>query len=176
MRLLIKQKVFSLTESFNVYDENENVKYTVKGEFFSLGKKLHVYDASGNELGMIRQKLLTFFPMFMIDIGGREVGTISKGFSFFRDNYTALCLLPRDNYQVDYKGWDVRGDWFDWDYEVYRGDYKVLDIQTKLLSWGDTYIVDVKSNEDELAALMLVLAIDAVNDAKRAANSSSYSS
>ena len=52
----------------------------------------------------------------------------------------------------------------------------MLDIQTKLLSWGDTYIVDVKSNEDELAALMLVLAIDAVNDAKRAANSSSSSS
>ena len=41
--------------------KNENVKYTVKGEFFSLGKKLHVYDANGNELGMIRQKLLTFF-------------------------------------------------------------------------------------------------------------------
>ena len=165
MRLLIKQKVFSLTDSFNVYDENENIKYTVKGEFFSLGKKLHVYDASGNELGMVRQKILTLLPMFFIEINGVEVGTISKGFSFFKDNY-----------EVDYKGWDVRGDWFDWDYEVYRGDYKVLDIQTKLLSWGDTYIVDVKNNEDELAALMLVLAIDAVNDAKRASSSASSSS
>ncbi len=37
MRLLIKQRVFSWTDSYDVYDENENPKYFVKAEFFSLG-------------------------------------------------------------------------------------------------------------------------------------------
>ena len=37
MRLLIKQRVFSWTDSYDVYDENENAKYFVKAEFFSLG-------------------------------------------------------------------------------------------------------------------------------------------
>ena len=35
MRLLIKQRVFSWTDSYDVYDENENAKYFVKAEFFS---------------------------------------------------------------------------------------------------------------------------------------------
>ena len=43
MRLLIKQRVFSWTDSYDVYDENENPKYFVKAEFFSLGHQLHVY-------------------------------------------------------------------------------------------------------------------------------------
>lgn len=33
MRLLIKQRVFSWTDSYDVYDENENAKYFVKAEF-----------------------------------------------------------------------------------------------------------------------------------------------
>ena len=32
MRLLIKQRVFSWTDSYDVYDENENPKYFVKAE------------------------------------------------------------------------------------------------------------------------------------------------
>lgn len=164
MRLLIKQKVFSIKDSFNVYDENENVKYTVKGEFFSLGKKLHVYDAEGNEIGMIRQKVLAWLPKFIVEIGGQQVGMIRKGFTFFIDKY-----------DVDYKGWTVQGDLLDWDYSVYQGSERVLDIQKKILSWGDTYMIDIMNPQDEIPAIMLVLAIDAVKDAERTAAASSSS-
>lgn len=37
MRLLIKQRVFSWTDTYDVYDENENIRYFVKAEFLSLG-------------------------------------------------------------------------------------------------------------------------------------------
>ena len=33
MKLLVKQRVFSWTDSYDVYDENENAKYFVKAEF-----------------------------------------------------------------------------------------------------------------------------------------------
>lgn len=36
MKLLVKQRVFSWTDSYDVYDENENAKYFVKAEFLSL--------------------------------------------------------------------------------------------------------------------------------------------
>ena len=49
MRLLIKQRVFSWTDSYDVYDENENAKYFVKAEFFSLGHQLHIYDRNDRE-------------------------------------------------------------------------------------------------------------------------------
>ena len=46
MRLLIKQRVFSWTDSYDVYDENENAKYFVKYHSYlqgtvPLGRYLH---------------------------------------------------------------------------------------------------------------------------------------
>ena len=117
MRLLIKQRVFSWTDSYDVYDENENPKYFVKAEFFSLGHQLHVYDRNNHELGVIRQRLLTFLPAFEIEIGGRVRGEIRKQFSFFK---------PR--YEIDYNGWRVEGDFLGWDYDVYNGCSSIIHI------------------------------------------------
>jgi uncharacterized protein YxjI len=83
MRLLIKQRVFSWTDSYDVYDENENAKYFVKAEFFSLGHQLHIYDRNDRELGVIRQRLFTLLPAFEIEINGQVKGEIRKQFSFF---------------------------------------------------------------------------------------------
>ena len=70
MRLLIKQRVFSWTDSYDVYDEEGKPKYFVKAEFLSLGHQLHVYDCNRQEIGVIHQKLLTFLPAFEIEVGG----------------------------------------------------------------------------------------------------------
>ena len=50
MRLLIKQRVFSWTDSYDVYDEEGKPKYFVKAEFLSLGHQLHVYDCNRQEM------------------------------------------------------------------------------------------------------------------------------
>ena len=69
MRLLIKQRVFSWTDSYDIYGENGEKKYFVKAEFLSLGHRLHVYDAQDNELGMVKERLFSFLPTFDIEIG-----------------------------------------------------------------------------------------------------------
>ena len=46
MQLLIKQRVFSWSDTYDIYDEQGNQKYFVKNEFISLGHRLHVYDAA----------------------------------------------------------------------------------------------------------------------------------
>ena len=78
MRLLIKQRVFSWTDSYDVYDEEGNPKYFVKAEFLSLGHRLHVYDCNRQEIGVIHQKLLTILPAFEMVVGGRVKGEIQK--------------------------------------------------------------------------------------------------
>ena len=40
MKLLIKQRVFSWTDTYDVYDENENRKYFVKTEMFRMGHQM----------------------------------------------------------------------------------------------------------------------------------------
>ena len=151
MRLLIKQRVFSWTDSYDVYDENENAKYFVKAEFFSLGHQLHIYDRNDRELGVIRQRLFTLLPAFEIEINGQVKGEIRKQFSFFK---------PR--YEIDYNGWRVEGNFFEWDYDVLDQDGRIVaTVSKELLRLTDTYVIDVGDPADALCAVMLVLAIDA---------------
>ena len=82
MKLLMKQRVFSWTDTYDVYDEAGNKKYFVKAELFRLGHQIHVFDVSGNEIGMIKQRLFTLLPSFDIVISGREFGNIQKEFTF----------------------------------------------------------------------------------------------
>lgn len=153
MKLLIKQRIFTLTDNYCVYEETGDIRYQVESAFFSLGHQIHVYDArTRRELGCIRQKLLTLLPTFEIEIGGRIMGTIRKKFTFFSQNY-----------KVDYRGWDVEGDFLGWDYRVMQGDLEIMTISKEVLSWSDTYTLRYNNPANELPGLLLVLAIDAAN-------------
>ena len=85
MKLLIKQRVFSWTDKYDIYDEDGNVRYFVKGEFFSFGHRLHIYDADGNEVGLVRQKLMTILPVFELEEDGSVIGRVERRFSMFAD-------------------------------------------------------------------------------------------
>ena len=119
----------------------------------TLGHQIHVYDKrSGQELGSIHQRLFTLMPTFEIVINGRVVGAVRKRFSLF---------VPR--YEVDYRGWDVEGDFMNWDYQVTRGSTEIMTISRELFRWGDTYVLRYDNPADEMPGLLLVIAIDAAN-------------
>mgnify|MGYP001390668310 CR=1 FL=1 len=152
MKLLIKQHVFRWADTYDVYDEQQQPRYFVKGEVWSLGHVLHVYDAQRRELGVIRQRLLTWMPKFEIFLGGSLVGTLRREWTLFRPRYV-----------LDSHGWAVQGDFFGWDYDVLRQNGRVAHISKELFRWGDTYVLDIADPAAEQACLMIVLAIDAAN-------------
>ena len=150
MKLLFKQRMFSWFDSYDIYDENGNTLFVVKGQF-SIGHLLKIFDANGNEVGFIKQKILTWLPKFEMYVGGQYVGCIKKDFTFLKPKYS-----------VDYNGWQVQGNWFEWDYNIvsYSGQV-VASVSKKLWNLTDTYMIDIQNPQDALYALMLVLAIDA---------------
>ena len=153
MELLIRQRVFSWTDTYDVCDSSGNPKYFVKGGFFSLGHKIHVYDKyTGEKLGCVAQRLLTLLPTFEISVRGTILGTVKKKFTFFTQDYL-----------VDYRGWDVSGNFLGWDYRVTDGTREVMSISKEWLTWGDTYTLRYNNPADELPGLLLVIAIDAAN-------------
>lgn len=153
MRLLIKQRVFTWTDTYDVFDENENPKYYVKAEFLSLTHQIHVYECgSGQEVGAIHQKMFSFMPCFEVERNGNYIGRIQKKFSMFHPKY-----------EIEYNGWSVEGDFMGWDYDVLCGNYAVMHITKELFHWGDTYVLDCANPADELLGLLLVIAIDAAN-------------
>ena len=150
MKLLFKQRFFSWFDSYDIYDEAENTVYTVEGQL-AWGHCLKIFDAYRNEIGMVQQKILTLLPKFEIYMDGRYVGCISKEFSFFKPVFN-----------IDYNGWHVEGDFFEWDYSILDSTGQcVATVSKELFKWTDTYVIDVYDSQDALSVLMLVLAIDA---------------
>ena len=150
MKLLFKQRFFSWLDSYDIYNEAGQVVYTVKGQL-AWGHCMKIFDADGREVGMVKERILTFLPKFEMYLHDRCIGCINREFSF---------LIPK--YNIDCNGWQVEGDLFEWDYSIRSstGD-PVATVTKELFNWTDTYVLDVHNPADALCVLMLVLAIDA---------------
>lgn len=150
MKLLFKQRMFSWFDSYDIYDEFGNVRYVVKGQL-SWGHCLKIFTFSGEEVGTVKEKIFTFLPHFELYDRNEYVGSICKEFSFFKPKYN-----------IDFNGWHIEGDFFEWNYSVIDGRGQVAAaISKQLFNWTDTYVIDVTDPNNALYALMLVLAIDA---------------
>ena len=150
MRMRFKQRLFSWFDSYDVYDEMGNTIYTVEGKL-AWGHCLHILDNMGEHIGTVKERVLTLMPKFELYIRDQYVGSIQKAFTFFR---------PR--FDIDCNGWQVDGDFMEWDYTVREACGSVVaTISKELFRWTDTYVIDVANPADALCALMLVLAIDA---------------
>jgi uncharacterized protein YxjI len=151
MKLFIKQKVFSWNDKFTVKDETGADRYFVEGQIFSLGKKLHVYDVSRTERIFLQQKVWSFLPRFFVFVDGLQVAEIVKEFTFMKPKYSVLGL-----------NWEVNGNFWAHEYEIMNQGHMVVQIKKEWLAWGDTYALDIMDPRDEINALAVVLAIDAV--------------
>lgn len=151
MRLLFKQRFFSWFDTYDIYDDEGNTLYTVKGQL-SWGHKLNIYDAEGYFLGTVKERIFTLTPTFELYIGDELVGTIRREFlSIFH---------PR--YEIDLNGWSAEGNFWEWDYVIKNHDGSVAaTVSKELFHWTDHYTIDVRDPADCLMALMFVLAVDA---------------
>ena len=152
MELRIRQRIFSWTDSYDVYDEYGAPRYAVKADFFALTHRIRVFDIqTGREVGCIRQKLFTLLPTFELFLEDRFCGTVRKKFT-----------LLRQNYEVDYRDWRVEGDFLGWEYQVMHRETEVMSISREF-NLSDTYILRFARPDDEIPGLLLVIAIDAAN-------------
>ena len=134
MKLLFRQRFFSWFDSYDIYDENENTVYTVKGQL-SWGHCLKIYDVAGREVGTVKERVFTFLPKFELYEGPQYIGCLS---------------------------WEIQGSFMEWDYTIATSDgRKVAVISKELFHMTDTYILDIADPKDALHVLMFVLAIDA---------------
>lgn len=150
MKLLFKQRLFSWLDSYDIFDEDGNTVYVVKGQL-SWGHLLKIYDKNGSEIGTVKQRIFSFLPKFEIYDREQYLGCISREFTLFTPKYN-----------IEFNGWQIEGNWLEWDYNILNNkNIPVADISKQIWNLTDTYIIDVFNPEDALYALMLVLAIDA---------------
>ena len=153
MRLYFRQKVFSLTQRSDIFDELGNIVFTAQGEFLSIGRKMHIYDANNFEVGFVQQKLLHLMPRFSVYINGQYMADVVKEFTFFSQNY-----------RVEGLGWHIDGDIFAHDYRITCGGQYIASIHKHWMTWGDSFEIDIAYEQDTVMALAVIIAIDCVID------------
>lgn len=149
MKLLLKQKLLSFLDSFNVFYEDDSIAYTVKSRI-ALGKNMFVYNANGNNVAQLKQKILKFLPTYEIYMDGTYMGCVKKKLTLFMPEYI-----------LDYKGWSVEGDILGWDFSIYDNGTRIMTVEKELLNLTDTYTIDIADDANALEGLLIALAIDA---------------
>lgn len=150
MKLLFKQRMFSWFDSYDIYDEEGNTVFVVKGRM-SWGHCLHIFNSVGEHIATVKEVMLTFLPRFELYIGEQYAGCISKEFSLFKPKYN-----------IDCNGWTIAGNYLEWDYQILEpGGRMAALISKEVLRFTDTYSIEVANPANALMALMVVLAIDA---------------
>lgn len=149
MELRLKEKRFTIRDSFTIKDEDGNDKYQVIGEFIEATKKLHIKDMDGEEVAMIKEKMISFHPKYSIYIAGEKVGEIERDKALFKDKYYITGL-----------DWKIKGDDDDHQYKIVEDGKKIASIRKKKISLSDTYILEIEEEENEIPALAAILAIN----------------
>lgn len=150
--LTIRQRIFTLTDSYEIRDHAGRPRYSVWTEFLTLGHHIHVDDAqSGREVGTIDERIFTLFHRADVDAGGK-IFEVKREITFFRPKYTLS------------NGWRIKGDFLGWDYEITDADGStVATVSKELFHLGDTYTLVTEKPENELAALLAAITIDMMN-------------
>ena len=152
MSLRIRQRIFALTDTYDVCDHTGRPRYSIKTEFFTIGHKIHIYDCdSGAEVGRINERVFTFLQKAELSVRGIP-WLITRQFTFFKPRYTLDC------------GWEIEGDFLGWNYRIIDRTGEVIAIiEREPFHFSDTYNLSVRNYEDELLAMMIAITIDMMN-------------
>ena len=151
MRLYLKQKVFSLTDKYNIFNENEELIYFVKSEFFTFGAKFYVCDHLENELFFIKQRLFNWLPTYEIYYNNELCATIKKSFTFFKPNLTVTSK---------YGDFMIQGDAWNMNYQLFHDGVMCGNVAKKWLAWSDTYELNINDDANAAFICTLMIAID----------------
>lgn len=154
MKFYIKQKVFSFKDQFKIMDETQTVQYEIKGKFMSIKNKLELTKANGDPVMRSERKVLTFMPKYFIfNNKDQEIAVIKRIFGF----------KPRFDLNIMNKDYFVDGSLFGHSFGIYdEKKNQVASISKKIISWGDTYEINIQSEENVELFLFVVIIIDQV--------------
>ena len=107
MNFVVKQKIFTFADSFDIMDEFGTPRYHVEGKFLSIGKKLNIYDMEGQHLVYIEQAIFKFLPEYYLYENEEVVARVKKEFSF---------IIPRVNIESVYGDFTIDGSVMRYDF------------------------------------------------------------
>ncbi len=153
MRYVMRERLLSFGDDFQIRDEEGRDLYFVDGKAFSIGDKLSFRDMSGTELAFIKQKVLALSRTYEIHRGGTLSAVVRK----------KLFGVLHHRFSVDVPGPDdleATGNFLDHEYTFRRGDRVVATVSKRWLSLSDTYGIETEPGEDDVLILASAVVVD----------------
>lgn len=158
MRYLVRERIFSFSDSFTIDDENGRPCYEIVGKVFSIGNKLNLYDMQGRALIYIEQKVFRFLPEYTIYEDNSVVAKVQKELTFFKPKFTI---------NSSYGHFTIEGDIFAYNFNIMKNGKSVAWVSKKFMSFSDTYSVDIVDEENQAFILGLVIVLDQIHHDNR---------
>jgi len=156
MRYTLKERIFSLRESYYIQDENGQNAFEVRGRLLSLRDSLTLHDLASGETVKIQEKMLSLRPVYTIDRPNLPDVSVRKDFiNLLRDGFT--IDLPGD--QADLR---IQGNILDMSYTISREGTTVAEASKKWISLRDSYVVDVAAGEDPVLIIACAIIVDRI--------------
>ena len=154
MQFQIKQRIFSLGDTYDIVDAQGQPEYQVQGKAFSFGNQLDLRDMQGQTVAHIQQKVFSMSTEYDISQDGAVALVFRQdGWHPFHPQYAVDG--PAGSYTM-------QGDWRSREYTISRDGRTVAQI-SKQWSWGnDTYGMEIAEGEDVPALLCLAIVMDEV--------------
>ncbi len=151
MILYIKRKVFSFTDTYNVFDENLQPIYKVESEFLALLSKIHLYDMFNRELYFIKKRFSFMLAEYEIYKGDTLHAIVKQEFSLF---------TPKLSVTSQFGDFEIEGNFFAMDFRILHNGQLLGTISKEWLTFGDSYKLEVVDDKDAAFFAALVIAID----------------
>jgi uncharacterized protein YxjI len=158
MRYHLRERAWSLTESFTIKDERGHPVFDVHGKFFHIGDNLILTDRqSGQQLLQIKQKLISIRPSYDIYRNGEHWGNVHEQIHLFGERFK----VKGENGMV-----------FEIDGSVWNWNFSISDPQGNLLArvgrefslFRDSYAVDVAQGVDVPFVIALAIVLEMVKE------------
>ena len=162
MKYVIKQKIFSLTDSFDIQDQTGQVVITAKGKFFSISSSQTLFDQRGNELLKIKRKYLTLLPACrLVCVDGSEWLIRKRFWPFWTSRFTITG--PAGELEIE-------GNLWQHEYTIRQHGEPLAVISKAWFSWSDSYGVDIFEPAYTAQLLAAVIVIDRIQHSGRNSN------
>ena len=150
MKVILRQKSPSVTESYTVTDEKGDPLFELRSDFFALSPTYELIDTSENIRGCIKQRSMTIDRIYDIFCDGIPMGCAER----------TKGKPGRNTFSFAYNGWTAEGDIAGLEFRVYENGFCVVEISRKLDSLSDTYVINIANDPDLMPSVMFAAAID----------------
>lgn len=160
--LFTSTRYFTLHHHIDVTTADGNVRYSANTKYFTLHDTTEITDSDGKYISTIRRKLLSLHE--------RHFVKMYDGMEFQLSN--EFFHLIKDVTNIEGLGWQLRGNVWELNFELYDGNDNVIAVVgQKLVSIHDKYCVDIYRPEYEAVIVSILITLQhMIADRERSRN------